>query len=184
VEGCDGAIYGTTYQGGSSNLGTVFKLNKDGSDYAVEYNFTGPGNDGSYPYAGLAIGSDGTMYGTTSNGGSDNRGTVFRLDWGWSFDPPTVTGGCCSNSDLTILSSVVSSGNPCSQAYTRTWQATCDGDTVTCSQTVMVQYTNSALVYKANNPIPPNQPASRIAPKVLLPGRGLKERLKHTLRQK
>jgi len=139
VEGCDGAIYGTTYLGGSSNLGTVFKLNKDGSNYTVEYDFTGLGNDGSYPYAGLAIGSGGTMYGTTSEGGSDNRGTVFRLDWGWSFDPPTVAGGCCSNLNLAILSSVISSSsNGCSQSYTRTWQATCNSNTAACSQTVTV----------------------------------------------
>jgi uncharacterized repeat protein (TIGR03803 family) len=53
-------------------------LNTDGSGYAVIYNF-GIGSDGRSPYAGLLQGADGLFYGTTSRGGSNNLGTVFRL---------------------------------------------------------------------------------------------------------
>ena len=37
------------------------------------------GADGATPQAGMAIGSDGALYGTTVSGGTANLGTVFRL---------------------------------------------------------------------------------------------------------
>ncbi|MGO8928883.1 MAG: choice-of-anchor tandem repeat GloVer-containing protein [Limisphaerales bacterium] len=42
------------------------------------YSFTGT-NDGANPYAGLVQGSDGNLYGTTSSGGTNNLGTVFKV---------------------------------------------------------------------------------------------------------
>jgi uncharacterized repeat protein (TIGR03803 family) len=65
VEGRDGALYGTTLGGGTNNLGTVFKLKKDGSGYAVLHNFLNIEVDGNRPMAGLLAGSDGALYGTT-----------------------------------------------------------------------------------------------------------------------
>src|SRR5262249_52353209 len=41
------AVYGTTANGGSSNLGTVFKVNTDGSGYTVLKSFAG--SDGANP---------------------------------------------------------------------------------------------------------------------------------------
>jgi len=73
----DTTLYGTTSAGGSSNLGTVFKLNTDGTSYTVLKNFTG--SDGSDP-AGTMVLSGSTLYGTTEEGGSDNWGTVFKLN--------------------------------------------------------------------------------------------------------
>src|SRR6266568_4329268 len=80
VEGSDRALYGTTYSGGSNNSGTVFKLNEDGTDYSVLRSFGSSGGDGRYPYAGLVEGNDGALYGTTYGGGSNNLGTVFKLN--------------------------------------------------------------------------------------------------------
>ena len=80
IRGSDGALYGTTYAGGSRAQGTVFKLNEDGGGYAVVHSFIGTGDDAATPYAGLLEGSDGALYGTTWNGGNTNLGTVYRLN--------------------------------------------------------------------------------------------------------
>ena len=65
-------LYGTTYVGGSSNCGVVFKMNTDGSGYTVLKSFTGDDGSGPY-YAGLVLGGS-TLYGTTINGGNDYNG--------------------------------------------------------------------------------------------------------------
>ena len=80
VEGADAGLYGTTSNGGSNNLGTVFKLSMDGSSYTNLHHFTGSGGDGAAPQSGLLKGTDGALYGATSAGGSNNVGTVFTLN--------------------------------------------------------------------------------------------------------
>jgi uncharacterized repeat protein (TIGR03803 family) len=77
VQGPDGALYGTTDNGGSANRGQVFKVNPDGSGYTVLKDFTGP--DGAWPEAGLVL-SGTTLYGTTVNGGTNDNGTVFKVN--------------------------------------------------------------------------------------------------------
>src|SRR5205814_9047157 len=63
-------LYGTTELGGSTGNGTVFKVNTDGSGYAVLKNFGDSVSDGSAPLASLVLlGS--TLYGTTPLGGAD-----------------------------------------------------------------------------------------------------------------
>ena len=80
LEDNNAVLFGATVYGGSTNQGTIFKLNKDGSGYAVLRSFTGRGGDGAYPYASLTQASDGALYGTTAGGGTTNLGTVFRLN--------------------------------------------------------------------------------------------------------
>ncbi len=76
IEGSDGKLYGTTQYGGlTANKGTVFKLNKDGSSFAIVHYFDGP-YDGSVPNA-LTEASDGLLYGTTQNSGGGTN--VFRV---------------------------------------------------------------------------------------------------------
>ena len=74
-----GNLYGTTFQGGAANAGTVFKLSRTGKE-TVLYSFKGfP--DGFHPYAGtLAIDLAGNLYGTTEQGGSSDQGAVFKVD--------------------------------------------------------------------------------------------------------
>src|SRR5207247_4481926 len=80
VVASDAALYGTTHDGGSNGLGTIFKMNQDGSGYRVLYNFTGAAGDASSPAAGLFEADDGALYGTTWYGGSTWNGTVFRVN--------------------------------------------------------------------------------------------------------
>jgi uncharacterized repeat protein (TIGR03803 family) len=79
IQGADGALYGTTYHGGTNNAGTVFRIGTDGNGYAVLYSFTGTRGDGADPLAGLIQGADGALYGTTSFGGTNYDGTAFRI---------------------------------------------------------------------------------------------------------
>ncbi|MCL4180948.1 MAG: hypothetical protein KJ072_24775 [Verrucomicrobia bacterium] len=73
----DGFLYGTTTTGGAAGLGTVFRLQRDGSQYAVVGSFQS--FDGARPVAGLTEASDGRIYGAASSGGPSDEGTVFRL---------------------------------------------------------------------------------------------------------
>jgi uncharacterized repeat protein (TIGR03803 family) len=79
VQDSNAVFYGTIYNGGSSGEGMVFKVNPDGFGYAALKSFTGSGGDGAYPEAGLILGQDGVLYGTTSSGGASNSGTIFKL---------------------------------------------------------------------------------------------------------
>jgi uncharacterized repeat protein (TIGR03803 family) len=74
-----GNMYGTTLQGGASNLGTVFKLDSAGTE-SVLYSFTGA-PDGAAPMADLVLDAAGNLLGTTSEGGIAGAGTVFKLDF-------------------------------------------------------------------------------------------------------
>src|SRR5689334_21215348 len=83
AQGSDGSFYGTTYSGGLSNLGTVFKLSNTGFNTytnSILRNFTAQSTgDGERPNAGLLLRSDGWLYGTTLGGGSSSGGTVFKM---------------------------------------------------------------------------------------------------------
>jgi uncharacterized repeat protein (TIGR03803 family) len=78
-----GNLYGTTSQGGAYGFGTVFEVDAAGKE-SVLYSFTGKGDDGRYPAAGLLLDEDGNLYGTTEEGGDANFGTVFKLAAGGS----------------------------------------------------------------------------------------------------
>lgn len=75
-----GNLYGTTMAGGSPvcQCGTVFKLSSGGME-TVMYRFRG-GTDGAIPMSRLIRDSAGNLYGTTSSGGYNNYGTVFKLN--------------------------------------------------------------------------------------------------------
>jgi uncharacterized repeat protein (TIGR03803 family) len=77
VQGVGGALYGSTEYGGANSLGLLFKVNTDGTGFTVLHDFAGP--DGRPPLGELTADSDGTLYGATYYGGSNDFGTVFRL---------------------------------------------------------------------------------------------------------
>jgi uncharacterized repeat protein (TIGR03803 family) len=77
MQASDGNFYGTTYGGGTSNVGTVFKITAGGS-LTILHSFTGT-PDGGNLQAGLVQGSDGSLYGTAVGGGTNGEGTVFKI---------------------------------------------------------------------------------------------------------
>ncbi len=80
IAGSDSNFYGTTFAGGSFNVGAVFKISAAGT-LTTLYSFTG-NLDGAQPQAALVQGVDGNFYGTTSADGlsSTNAGTVFTIN--------------------------------------------------------------------------------------------------------
>jgi uncharacterized repeat protein (TIGR03803 family) len=99
VQDSAGNLYGTTYDGGLSNLGTIWELTPAG-DFSVLYNFAG-GKDGANPEAGLVGPVASTVvgvgmvffYGTTSAGGgaaacTGGCGTAFE-----AYYTPSSTNG-------------------------------------------------------------------------------------------
>ena len=78
IQDASGNLYGTTFSGGASKQGTVFKLDTTGTE-TVLYSFTGK-PDGANPLGGVVIDAAGNLYGTTLYGGTANSGTVFEVD--------------------------------------------------------------------------------------------------------
>ncbi len=82
IQATHGELYGTTEQGGANGGGTIFKLSPSGRLTTV-YSFCSQSNctDGQYPGA-LIQATNGNLYGTTIDGGTNNAGTAFTLATG------------------------------------------------------------------------------------------------------
>jgi uncharacterized repeat protein (TIGR03803 family) len=77
-----GNLYGTTNQGGAFGDGEVFELTPasgGGWNETVLYSFGGVKDDAENPQAGLIFDTAGNLYGTTFDGGTYGKGTVFEL---------------------------------------------------------------------------------------------------------
>ncbi len=76
-----GDLFGTTFEGGGNDDGTVFELVKTGSGYTEKllHSFSGYPTDGANPDAGLIANAKGDLFGTTEYGGASSVGTVFEL---------------------------------------------------------------------------------------------------------
>ena len=91
VQAVNGNFYGTTSSGGANGDGTVFEITPAGT-LTVLHNFEGNGVDGANPGAALVQATDRNFYGTTTNGGDADAGTIFTITpWGrlstlYSFD--------------------------------------------------------------------------------------------------
>jgi hypothetical protein len=110
------AIYGTTFNEGPYNFGTVFKLTPPPSGSGpwtetILYAFK-DGKDGAYPWGRVIFDGIGGLYGTTGVGGGLHGGNVFKLapppgggvPWIettlYSFSFPGGTGGASPESGL------------------------------------------------------------------------------------
>ncbi len=82
VQGSDGNLYGTTEGGSIANLGAVYRVTLAG-EFTVLHQFTGSQptgpTDGAQPFGEMILASDGNFYGTTSEGGDGNLGSVFQI---------------------------------------------------------------------------------------------------------
>ena len=79
-----GNLYGTTYYGGPTGHGTVYRLTRSNDNWAITLLYIfGSGGGGVFPEARVVIGPNGSLYGTTSGGlnGSceEGCGAVFNL---------------------------------------------------------------------------------------------------------
>ncbi len=77
AQGRDGNLYSTAPTGGAHGDGAVFSFSVSTGLVTVLHSFAG--TDGSAPYSGLTLGTDGNFYGTTSAGGEYGAGTVFQI---------------------------------------------------------------------------------------------------------
>jgi uncharacterized repeat protein (TIGR03803 family) len=87
IQATNGDLYGTTEFGGancvdSDGCGTVFRITPSGT-LTTLYSFCLQDQndcpDGYYPVAGLVQAGSGDLYGTTSNGGANGQGTIFKI---------------------------------------------------------------------------------------------------------
>ena len=75
----NGMLYGTTSHGGTSGAGTVFSVRPTGEEMVLyRFGASGGSDDGMYPLAALTD-VNGTLYGTTLDGGADDYGSVFGV---------------------------------------------------------------------------------------------------------
>jgi uncharacterized repeat protein (TIGR03803 family) len=74
----DGNLYGTTINGGNNGDGIIYRITQEGSFEKLHdlFGFF----DGESPEAGLIEGTDGLLYGLTSEGGNFNGGTLFQYN--------------------------------------------------------------------------------------------------------
>lgn len=78
-----GALYGTTWRGGASDLGVVFKLTPPAAGKTkwtetVLWSFKG-GTDGAFPTNGVVMDKAGALYGATSTDNAFAQGTAYKL---------------------------------------------------------------------------------------------------------
>jgi uncharacterized repeat protein (TIGR03803 family) len=81
-----GELYGTASSGGAEGFGSVFRVTPAGAVETV-LSFTGTAGSapGRGPTTGLALGADGSLYGTTTGGGAGGFGTAFKLTTAGAF---------------------------------------------------------------------------------------------------
>lgn len=76
----NGLLYGVHASGGEQGLGTLFRWSPQDGSFAVLQHFAYSDSGPSAPESGLVLGSDGRLWGTSSFGGANFRGTVYAVD--------------------------------------------------------------------------------------------------------
>jgi uncharacterized repeat protein (TIGR03803 family) len=74
-----GNLYGTTFAGGGSGIGTVYELSPNSGGWKETVLFSFDGTNGYGPEGGVIFDSEGNLYGTTISDGKNGYGTVYEL---------------------------------------------------------------------------------------------------------
>lgn len=91
VEGSDGRLYGCAFYN-SNNNGSIFRISKDGRNFAVLHRFASGPADGAQPSCKLIETSNGVFQGSTYAGGTDGAGTFFKIETTLEAPKVKVTG--------------------------------------------------------------------------------------------
>lgn len=80
----DGLLYGLTNQGGAHDDGVLYRVNTNGTGFAILHDFEGSvADDGQLPFGNGLVVTDQAIYGMTQQGGVDASagvGTLFKCD--------------------------------------------------------------------------------------------------------
>ncbi len=82
IADASGRLFGTTFEGGTTDQGVVFEFVPRSGKYTVLYNFCSQNNcaDGQRPRNGrLVMDTAGNLYGVTSGGGTKDGGVAYEL---------------------------------------------------------------------------------------------------------
>jgi uncharacterized repeat protein (TIGR03803 family) len=141
--GVDGFLYGTTTTNGAGNSsGSIFKISTNGGSLVWSYALSNA--TGIVPLAGLAQGLDGSFYGTASQGGANDSGTIFRISATGVFtnlysftggaDGGYPIGGLAQGPDGQLYGTTTEGGNPNvnnGQGYGSVFKITTNGSAFT-----------------------------------------------------
>jgi uncharacterized repeat protein (TIGR03803 family) len=103
-------LYGMTFVGGASGGGTAFKMNTDGTGFALLHSFTSSSSDGRMPYGSLTL-SGSTLYGMTAQGGANGSGAAFKMNTDGTGFTLLHSFNCGSSDGLSPYGSLTLSGS-------------------------------------------------------------------------
>ena len=79
LDSAGATLYGTTNNGGGTNLGTVFKIVLGATPVFTTLHTFGGGGDANQPTTELVFDKAGDLFGTTGLGGANDAGTVYKI---------------------------------------------------------------------------------------------------------
>lgn len=116
-----GNLYGTTVYGGVYNSGTVFVLTNSNNVWTEKVIYFAYGNHGDHPYGGVIFDKEGSLYGTTRDGGTNGVGVVYKLTptaGNWQIQViRTFTGGIDGGEPITGSLAMDDAGNLYGETY-------------------------------------------------------------------
>jgi uncharacterized repeat protein (TIGR03803 family) len=130
TEGPDGALYGTTQDGGTNNVGTVYKL--DNGKFTTLYSFT----DGGNATSAVSFDASGNLYGTTQSGGLYGMGQLWEI---------TAAGDFVSLHDFSTTDGANPYGGVTVDASGNLYGTTTKGGTAASPGGVIYEYSNKGV---------------------------------------